>query len=404
VSTAPATVEFDHHSRETSYDRASVLARVREAPPVFWTEAHGGHWVVTSFELTKRVLKDAEVFSSLKHDDGSYGVTIPTAPGPRLIPAEADGQYHRRLRGVLAPKFNKPAVERLRPQVEAFVAETIDRVIEKRDFDVVHDVADVIPAGVVVGQLGFPDEERVPFIKSIQAALTTLSLFTPGDEITPEVQAGMDAFGHAVETIKTHIERRKREPADDLTSYLVQPEHELSDDDLLWLAFTLIVGGAENPAALISNTFLQLYENDQLRERLIAEPELIPKAAEELARDISPGVSLTRNVVSDVELGGQQLRPGERVLLWLPGGNHDDAVFTDPDSIDLDRPSCPHLAYGDGPHFCIGATLARLEYIALLEQALTRMPNFSIDLDRCERFEDAATMYGFRTMPATTNA
>src|SRR5262249_18877920 len=133
-------------------------------------------------------------------------------------------------------------------------------------------------------------------------ALTTLSLFKPGDEITSEVQAGMDAFGHAVETVKTHIERRKREPADDLTSYLVQPEHELSDDDLLWLVFTLIVGGAENPAALISNTFLQLYENDKLRERLIAEPELIPKAAEELARDISPGVSLTRNVVAEVEL------------------------------------------------------------------------------------------------------
>ena len=92
------------------------------------------------------------------------------------------------------------------------------------------------------------------------------------------------------------------------------------------------------------------------------------------------------------------------MLLWLPGANHDESVFTDPNTIDVDRPSCPHLAYGDGPHFCIGATLARLEYIALIEQVLTRMPNFSIDVDRCERFDDAATMYGFRTMPATTNA
>ena len=274
TSTRPV-LEFDHHASETSYDRASVLARVKAAPPVFWTEAHGGHWVVTSHELTKRVLKDAEVFSSLKHDDGSYGVTIPTAPGPRLIPAEADGQYHRRLRGVLAPKFNKPAVERRRPEVEAFVEQTIDRVIEKREFDVVHDIADVIPAGVVVAQLGFPDEERVPFIKSIQAALTVLSLFQPGDEVTPEVQAGMDAFGHAVATVNEHIARRKEEPADDLTSYLVEPQHELSDDDLLWLVFTLIVGGAENPAALICNTLLQLSENDELRARLIAEPELI---------------------------------------------------------------------------------------------------------------------------------
>lgn len=387
---------------EASHDRDGLLARVKAAPAVFWTEAHGGHWVVTSHELTKRVLKDADTFSSLKLDDGSYGVTIPTAPGPRLIPAEADGKYHRLLRGVLAPKFNKPAVERLRPDVERFVAETIDKVIAKGEFDVVHDIADVIPAGVVVGQLGFPDTERVPFIKSVQAALTTLSLYKPGQEVTPDVQAGMDSFARAVATIRNHVERRKVEPADDLTSYIVQPEHGLSDDDLLWLIFTLIVGGAENPSALICNTMLQLYEKRELRERLIAEPALIPKAAEELVREISPGVSLTRNVGADVELDGQRLSAGERVLLWLPAANHDDAVFDSPDEIDVDRPSCPHLGYGDGPHFCVGATLARLEFIALLEQVLTRIPDFRIDVERSVRFDDAATMYGFKTMPAAT--
>lgn len=403
-TTTRAVLDFDHHSLEASHDRASLLARVKAAPPLFWTEAHGGHWVATSHELTKRILKDAATFSSLKHDDGSYGVTIPTAPGPRLIPAEADGAYHRKLRGVLAPKFNKPAVERLRQEVETFVEATIEKVIAKDEFDIVDDVADVIPAGVVVGMLGFPDEERVPFIKSVQAALTVLSLFKPGDEITPEVQAGMDAFGHAVDTVNEHIARRVAEPADDLTSYLVEPQHKLSDDDLLWLVFTLIVGGAENPAALISNTMLQLYENRALRKRLIAKPELIPAAAEEFVREISPGVSLTRNVVMDIELEGQRLSAGERVLLWLPGANHDESVFDRPDEIDPGRGSCPHLGYGDGPHFCVGATLARLEFIALLDQILTRMPDFTIDVPRCERFDDAATMYGFRTMPARANA
>jgi len=396
-------IEFDHHGLEASHHREALLARVRRHP-VFYTEANGGHWVVTSHELTKHVLRTPEVFSSLKHPDGSGGVTIPTAPGPRLLPAEADAPYHRTLRKLLTPKFNRAAVAAMRPRVERIVRQTVDRVIEQGDFDVVHDVADAVPAGVMVEYLGLPDEVRVPFIKSVQAALSVVPMAGPQELANPsdELKAGIEAFAAAVATIQEFIARRRREPADDVVSYLAGPDQSLEDDDLLWLIFTLFVGGAENPAAFICNAMIILAESDTLRGQLIDDRELLPVAIDELLRVITAGVSLTRNVVQDTELAGQRITAGERVLLWLPAANHDPTVFAEPDAIDLQRSPCPHLAFGDGPHVCLGNWLARLEFELLFDEILTRIPDYRVHLEQGERFTDAATMYGWRTLPAST--
>jgi len=408
MTVAPATrvvLEFDHHAPETSHNRDAVLERVRDHP-LFWTEANGGHWVVTSHALAKRVLKDAKVFSSEKHADGTAGVTIPTVMGPRLIPAESDAPYHRHLRKVLTPKFNRAAAEDLRPMVERVVTEAVDACIAKRDFDVVHDLADVIPAGMMVALLGFPEEQRVPFIRSIQAALSAMpqaAEAAASGEMSEALQQGMQEFLAAVETIKALIAERKEQPSDDLVSYLCKPEHELDDDERLWLAFTLMVGGFENPAALISNAMRMIATDDGLRARLREQPELVPSATEEFVRTVTAGVSLARNIVEDVELEGTQLRAGERILIWLPAANHDDAVFTEPKQFDPERSPCPHVGFGDGPHVCVGVHLARIQFQVLLEQVLTRMPDFTVDLERAVRFDDAATMWGYRSMPATTN-
>lgn len=404
VEDSRVVVDFDHHAPETSHHRDAVLERVRRHP-LFWTESNGGHWVVTSHALSKQVLKDPSTFSSEKHPDGTAGVTIPTVMGPRLIPAEADAPYHRQLRKILTPYFTKAAVERMRPMLEQVVTDTVDRVIEKGEFDVVHDIADVIPAGTMVSLLGFPEDERVPFIRSVQAALSVMpkAAQAADGEMSEELKQGLAEFMGAVETIKALVAERRREPADDLVTYLVNPQHGLDDDELLWLIFTLMVGGAENPAALMANSMRLLAEDPALRARLIADPALIPAAGEEFLRSVTAGVSLARNIVQDIELEGMQLRAGERILIWLPGANNDTSVFEQPERIDIDRPACPHLAFGDGPHFCIGAILARLQFSVLISQVLTRMPDFTVDLERAERFDDAATMWGYRTMPASTN-
>jgi cytochrome P450 len=401
--TASQLKEFDHHSRRASHHREELLAEVRDHP-VFWTDSNGGHWVVTSYELTKQVLRDPVRFSSHKTAEMTGGVTIPTLIGPRLLPAEVDPPYQRKLRKVITPKFHTKAVEKIRPELERFIAGIVDDAVAKGDFDVVHDIADRIPAGSMVLYLGFPEEERVPFIRSVQAALNVLPYAADPEFAASEtMQRGMESFQQAVGVIDSLIAERRRRPGDDVVSHLVAPEFDLPEDDIRWIIFTLIVGGAENPAATIGNSLLHLARDTGLRKRLAADHSLIPAAGEELLRQTSSAVSLARNVTEDVEIGGMGLRKGDRVLVWLPGANWDPAVFERPEQVDIDRPSCPHVAFGDGPHVCPGAPLYRVWFEILIKEILTKMPDYTVDVANSKRFDDAATMWGWKTMPATTN-
>lgn len=402
--TLTPTIDFDHHSLRAAHHRDDVLAQVRPHP-IFWTESHGGYWVVTSHELVKRVLRDPITFSSLKTEEMTGGDTIPTVIGPRLIPAETDPPYHRTLRKSLVPEFNAGAIKRLEPELNDFISSVIDEAVAKDEFDVVADIANRIPAGSMVALLGFPEEERVPFIKSVQAALEVMPYAgDPEFAASPPMQEGLAHFGHAVEVIKSLISSRRAEPREDIVSRLVAPELGFNDDEVLWLTFTLLVGGAENPAAMVGNSLLYLSQDTDLRSRLVADHSLIPAACEELLRYTSSAVSLARTVTQDTELEGAHIKKGDRILTWLPGANRDERVFDHADTVDIDRPSCPHVAFGDGPHVCIGAPLFRAWFRIMLREILTKMPNYSIDLERSQRFDDAATMWGWRTMPASANA
>jgi cytochrome P450 len=404
TTTAPVpTLDFDHHSVRASHHRDDVLAEVVDHP-IFWTEAHGGYWVVTSHALVKRVLRDPESFSSHKTEEMTGGDTIPTVIGPKLIPAEVDPPFHRTLRRILTPKFHNKAVDRIAPQLEELIVAAVDEAVAKGDFDVVHDIANRIPAGSMVVYLGFPEEERVPFIKSVQAALDVMPYASdPEFAQSPKMAEGLAALGHAIGVIQALMAERKAEPVDDVVSHLVNPEFELDDDTIMWLIFTLLVGGAENPAATIGNSMLHLAQDTELRKRLAADHSLIPTAADELLRQTSAAVSLARTVTKDMELEGAQLRAGQRLLVWLPGANRDPRVFDRPAEVDIDRPANPHVAFGDGPHVCIGAALFRMWFHVLLREVLTKMPEYTVDLDRAVRFDDAATMWGWRSMPAHTN-
>lgn len=396
-------VEFDHHSLRAAHHRDDVLAQVRPHP-VFWTESHGGYWVVTSHELVKWVLRDPATFSSLKTEEMTGGVTIPTVIGPRLIPAEADPPYHRTLRKSLVPKFNAGAIRRLEPNLNEFISSVIEDAVEKGEFDIVADIANRIPAGSMVALLGFPDEERVPFIKSVQAALEVMPYAgDPEFAASPAMQEGLAHFGHAVEVIKSLIARRRATPRDDIVSHLVSPELGFDDDEIMWVTFTLLVGGAENPAAMIGNSLLYLSQDTALRSRLAADHSLIPAACEELLRHTSSAVSLARTVTRDIDIEGAHIKKGDRILTWLPSANRDERVFDHADTVDIERPSCPHVAFGDGPHVCIGAPLFRAWFRIMLREVLIKMPNYSVDLEHSQRFDDAATMWGWRSMPASAN-
>lgn len=399
-------LEFDHHSPRASHDRPELLEMVREHP-VFWSESHGGYWVVSSHATVKEVLGDPETFSSDKAQDGTGGDTIPSV-GPRLLPAECDNPRHKELRDLLWAKFNRKAVAELRPMVEQIVTSAIDAVIAKGEFDVIHDIADVIPAGVITSYLGFPESDRIPFIRTVQQVLSLQAALMPGASETmdqAQLQAGMNAFVSARQTILDLMAERRERPADDLVSALVlQTETPIDEDELAFMIFTVMVGGFENPSALIANSMLHLSLDRELREALITDPERIHAATEEFLRYTSAAVSLARTCTRDVEFHGVQMRRGDRVLMWLPGANHDPAVFEGPDRYELGRGNVrQHVGFGYGIHRCVGFVLAELEFDLLWHQLLTRMPDFTIDTRAAQRVDDAHTMYGFTTMPARTN-
>jgi cytochrome P450 len=391
MTTPVQALDFDHHSARTTNDREQVLAELSQHP-IFWTNSHDGYWVVTSHALAREVLRNAAVFSSHKNDDMTGGPTIPTTPGPRLLPVETDAPYHRKFLKVLTPRFTRGAVERLRPWLEEFVADVIDRAVQMREFDIVHDIAEQIPAGAMVKYLGFPDEDRISFIQSAHAML-------PASErpYAPDPKFGFD---YSVGLIKALIAQRRAEPADDLMSHLISPEFDLDDEEVLWLTFTILTGSSQSPVAFLGNSLLYLAQNPDLRDRLVADPGLIPAAGEELLRQTSSATGVARTVLEDITLGGVQVRKGDRLLVWLPSVNWDPAVFEHPEKADIDRPACPHMAFGLGAHLCTGAALIRTMFEVMMREVLTKMPNYEVDTTGQLRFEDSSTMWGWRDLPA----
>ena len=385
-------VHFDHHSKEFANNRSDILKELRDNAPVAFTQSYGGHWIVSSYELCSYVLEHAEIFSSEKLPDGSRGVTIPSV-GPRLIPAEADAPLHTKLRRAIAPAYSPKAVKELDSLVRGIVEAAVSNVIEKGEFDIVDDFSEIIPPLVGLKHLGYPEEQREAMVEAIKIALSTN---VPGEK-------AMRAFQEACGRMLAFGQSRRKEPTGDLMSVLAQcTDPVLADEDLMWMGITLFVGGFKNPGALISNMLLHLGREPALRARLAADRALIPKAVNEFLRFYTPGVSVARTVVKEVELGGVPLKEGDRVLVMLPGANHDEAAFRDAGAFDLDRQDKTRtLAFGGGPHFCVGFKLANVMFEALLNEIFDRMPNYVVHADKAVRVDDAGIQAGYTTIPAS---
>jgi cytochrome P450 len=403
-STGCPILDFDHRSPKLSRHREQALVEVRPHE-IFYTEAHGGYWVVTGHELAKQVLHDRERrFSTARTADGGGGITIPPQPVV-LIPAEVDPPEHTAIRKVINPLLGKGATDRLRPMMHDIAAEVIDAATAAGEFDTVHDVAHVFPTLIVLRYLGVPEVEGNLLVDVIQQGFGTARATDPANAQAAAEKAVAD-FQHVHATLLALFAERRTNPADDVISKLVnQTEVEFDEQRLFWTVFTLIAAGIENVAATLANAMLYLQEHPDLKQRLREHPQLLPNAVEEFLRYFTPGPSTVRHVTADVELGGVRLRTGDRVLVWLPGTNFDPSVFAEPDILDIERPNARRqMAFGEGVHFCAGHYLGKVEVEIFLEELFARMPDYQIDLSRSERFSNAATMYGWWTMPTTTGA
>ena len=358
-----------------------------------------GFWVLTNYDDLAWVVKDNETFSS-RHDltaDSPYaGIIIPGAP-VRSSFIEMDPPEFLEYRQLLNRWFAPASVERLRPVIRDVVTDCLDRRIESGEIDFVLDLAAPVPTVVSLGFVGLP----LDMWRSCANANHAIAHTVWG---TPEFDDAIALLTAQFAMFRDEIASRRRQPQDDLLTALTRAEvagRPLTDDDIVEMLGLIVSGGIDTTSSVMGCTMHYLSNDPPARDQLIASPELIPSACEEFLRYFTPNTAMARTVTRDVEIGGQTMHAGDRVLIFWVAANHDPAMFADPEEIVLDRGPNRHMSFGLGAHRCIGANLARAETIIILEEVRARLPDFVIDEALAERYTSLGINNGYVKMPAS---
>jgi cytochrome P450 len=378
-----------------SLDPFPQYRAMRESSPVFQDE-QSGSWHVFRYDDVQRVLSEHATFSSrMGGDDPSetgqlFAASLITTDPPR----------HRQLRSLVTQAFTPKAVDALAPRISALTDELLDGIAPAGTADLIAGLAYPLPVIVIAELMGIPPGDRDRFKQW-------------SDVIVSQTRSGAeDADHHATNVEMTGyfldlIEQRRRQPGNDLISNLLSAEidgQKLSVPELLGFCSLLLVAGNETTTNLIGNAVLSFTEVPGTFERLLAEPQLLPQAIEEVLRYRSPVQSMYRVAAADTALGDVQIPAGAPLVAWIGSANRDERHFTEPDEFDIDRGPSRHLAFGQGIHFCLGAPLARLEARIALEATLSRLPDLTVAAgSRLERM-DSTIVYGLKELPVTWEA
>jgi cytochrome P450 len=398
--------QFDHHSREHAADPVGAFRSIREGKGIVRSDLYGGFSVVTRYDDVVALAKDHERFSNafvLPGPEGFRGgTTLPHNPtAPRNSLAEMDPPDWNPLRRAMNPWFSVEAMERFAPRIRAIVNECIDRFIERGQCDLVFDLCNPVPAIVTLDYLGLPTNEWEQWAVPMHT-----SAYTPRDPAHPEFAKLIESFAWIHEQIRETIVDRKRSPRPgEFISELFRDEGEgpLMDDELAFeTIYTLVAAGVDTTTSLLSSALFHLSQNEDDRQRLIADPGLLETACEEFLRYWGPTQATARTVAADeVEVCGERLERGDRVLLAWASANRDGSRFADPDRFIIDRPNNRHVAFAHGIHRCLGAPLARKEFVVAIGEVLRRLPDFQVDVENSPTYPDVGLVFGFQTMPAT---
>ena len=318
----------------------------------------------------------------------------------------ANPPAHTRIRSVLSRAFTPRIVERLRPRIQAKVDAHLDRCEGLGTFDLVTELADQLPSQVICEMLGVPEAEQ-PQIERWTADIAATVTPALTDEILTQADKTVQEF-HAY--LRELVAERRVRPTEDLLTAMVQAEDvegKLNDDELVSFAVTVLGAGTETTTNLIGVGALALLQNPDQLARLRSDPELIHSAVEELLR-FEPPVQLAfiRVATADTTIGGEEIIENELVFGLIGAANHDPAMFPEPHELRIDRPlDVPHIAFGQGPHYCMGAALARAEgEIALRTLLVDRFPNLSLVEGETRQWRDAFTLRGVKHLMVSTGS
>jgi cytochrome P450 len=365
------------------------LAAIRERDPVHWHPWPGkgnGFWLLSRHEDVVAAGKDAATFSS-----GVGHISLedrePDALEARRSLIETDPPAHTRLRRIVSSAFAPRKVREYEDYTREIASRLLDAALEAGEFDFVTEISEPLPIQVIVSILGVPPEDAGLMIElSNELAAATDPDHVPDPVRYPTtveprlLPFGSPAAWEIFEYGRRLGEERRRNPADDLVSRLVHAEVEgerLSDTEYTNFFQLFVFAGNETTRSGISQGMLALMENPGELDRLYSDPSLVPAAVEEILRWATPVLMFRRTATRDVEMHGVPIREGDKVALWYVSANFDEDVFADPLRFDVSRTPNDHVSFGGGgPHFCLGAFLARLEIRILLEEILARKVRF----------------------------
>jgi cytochrome P450 len=354
---------------------------LREQAPVHWNALDdSGYWSITRYQDAVSVYRDPYTFSSERGIALNYGLTDEESMaqqagfGQMLI--VTDPPRHTRMRQIINKRFTKAALAPLEDHVRAITTEILDAVAQRGECDFVVDVAAKLPTAVICEMLGIPkaDWDMMFTVANMSIGNHDPEYQVDGDAHATGRQAQLACFNYFVNIIG---ERRKN-PGDDLVSALVHGEldgQKLTDMEILFNCFLLIIGGQETTRNATSGGIAALIENLAQRDRLMKDRSLLPTAVEEVLRYTSPITHIMRTATKDTKMQDQHIKAGDRVLIWNASANRDKAQFPNPDRFDVSRSPNEHVALGHGEHFCLGANLARLELRVMLDEVLKRLPH-----------------------------
>lgn len=391
----PFDAEFFH-------DPHPVYARLRNLGPVLKVALPDGSraWLVTREEHVRAAFTDPRLsVNKARSRNGYQGFSLPPALDANLLNIDPDD--HLRLRRLVSKGFTARHVERLRGRVVAAAAHyadrLADRLAEHGAADLVAEFANPLPLVVIGHLLDVPETDGKAFSGWVDA------MFAPS---YPGHTA--EAIGHIHRYLLGLIGARRATPGDDLLSSLIaarDADDRLSEDELVSLAFLLLMAGTENVQHLISGGLLALLRHPEQLAALRRRPELMPNAVEELLRYAHPNQMAVRRFPTEaVEIAGTRILPGDTVLLSLASAHRDPARYPEPDRFDIHRADPSPLALGYGPHYCLGAALARMEISTALSTLLDRFPDLQLAVPDAElEWRQSFRSHALRRMPVAAS-
>ncbi len=393
-----ATLAYNPYAYEIHEDPYPTYARLRSEAPLYHNEEMG-FWALSRHADVVGAFRDSGTFSSAE------GVSLdPAASGPHAHRTMSflamDPPRHGRMRSLVSRGFTPRRVAELEPRIRELAREHLERAVDERSFDFIGDFAGLLPMDVISELIGVPRSDRA----EVRRLADLLVHREEGVNDVPP--AGVEAALTLVGYYSDMLAERRRTPTDDLTTALLDAEIDgdrLADDEIIGFLFLMVVAGNETTTKLLGNAWYWAWRNPAQRALPFSDPALVPTWVEETLRYDTSTQMLARVTTTEVEAYGQVVPAEERVLLLVGSANRDEEVFADADAFVLDRPDKERqqlASFGFGRHFCLGASLARLEARVALEELVNVVADYEVDPRGMSRVH-SVNVRGFANLPTT---